>query len=95
MKRSDRIKIDRVRDALSAVPFAQDGYGTKTAAVPGFVAFHKDMWEVRRACEQALYLILCPDPDLTPEEQERDFEETMKPAEDYIARRKAAGWPKF
>jgi hypothetical protein len=40
---TDRAKIERVRRALDSVPYANDGSGSKTASLSGFVAFHKDM----------------------------------------------------
>lgn len=92
MNKAEKRKIARIRSALAEVPYAQDGRGTRTASTAGFVAFHTDMRVVKDACEAALYQLLCPDPDLSPDEQEQEFDETMRRAERYIASRKEAGW---
>ncbi|MBC3871519.1 hypothetical protein [Undibacterium oligocarboniphilum] len=92
MNKSDRIKIERIRAALAAVPYPHDGGGTKTASVAGFVHFQKDMRVVKSACEEALFLLCCPDPDLTQEENNQEFERAIRKAEQYIETRKALGW---
>lgn len=92
MNESDRQKISRIRSALAEVPFAQDGSGTKTASVNGFVSFQKDMRVVRTACEEALFLLACPDPDLSKADNDREFECAVKVAEDWIEKRSAVSW---
>lgn len=92
MNSTDRKNIKRIFCALAAVPYAQDGWGTKSAGVKGFVDFQKDMRTVRKACEEALFMLAHPDPDKDRAEQEEEFDETMKRAEVFIEMRKAASW---
>jgi hypothetical protein len=91
----DRLKIARIRNALESVPYANDGYGSKTASIAGFVAFHKDMKVVKKACENALFFIACPDPSKTKAEQDAEFEEAIQIAEDWIGQRKLTDWQSY
>lgn len=90
MNLKERKMIHRLYRAFDDVPGAYIGGGTKTTTVKGVVAFGYDMQEIRGFCGEAMLALM--DGSLTVAERDAAFEKAMSKAEDYIARRKAAGW---
>lgn len=90
MKLYERKMAHRVFAALDAVPGAYIGGGAMSTTVRGAVSFGNDMQKVCSWLKNALTVMM--DGAIHDPDRQAAFDEAIKPAEDYIAARKAEGW---
>jgi hypothetical protein len=90
MKLYERKMALRIYVALNEVPGAYIGGGTKSTTVRGVVSFGNDMQKLRSMLMDALAVMM--DGAIADVDRQSAFDDAMKLADDYIARRKAEGW---
>ena len=84
MNGRERAILRRLHTALHDVPLPQDGIGTQSSTVEGFITYAKDAREIHKVGEEILYQCLTGEFDVA--------EQQVTILEEWIQQRRAKNW---
>jgi len=93
MNNHDRSNLSRLRTALTAIPFPQDGSGAKTASLEGMVSYQKDMREaVPMICAVFMGMALQGLDDFEEGWDYKAPQQALAILEEWIEKRESESW---